>query len=157
MAPAFDNRKVCDLLNDLIMLDLDAVKAYQSAIDRISVATIAERLTSFKHDHERHVANLSAEVRRLGGTPADRRDFKGPFIQGFTAIMSMMGVEEALRAMRGNEELTNKTYENALQQPLPADVRLVVEENLRDEQRHLAYIQEALRDHIWETELGAHI
>ena len=27
----------------------------------------------------------------------------------------------------------------------------VVEENLRDEQRHLAYIEQALRDRIWET------
>jgi uncharacterized protein (TIGR02284 family) len=147
---AIDPTHVCSRLNDLIMLDYDAIKAYQSAIDRIEVPSIKAELESFRKDHERHVQNLSHEVRKLGGTPAQRRDLKGPFIQGFTAIMAMMGVEEALRAMKTNEQLTTRSYANALKEVLPEDCRIVVEANYKDEQRHLAYVENALRNHIWE-------
>jgi uncharacterized protein (TIGR02284 family) len=147
---ALDPSHVCGKLNDLIMLDYDAIKAYQSAIDRIEVGSIRSELESFRKDHERHVQVLSHEVRKLGGTPASRRDLKGPFIQGFTAIMAMMGIEEALRAMKTNEQLTTRSYANALKEVLPDDCRRVVEANFADEQRHLAYIEAALRDRIWE-------
>ena len=147
---ALDPSHVCGKLNDLIMLDYDAIKAYQAAIDRISVPSIKAELESFRKDHERHVQNLSHEVRKLGGTPAQRRDLKGPFLQGFTAIMAMMGVEEALRAMKTNEQLTNRTYAHALNEVLPEDCRVVVEANYQDEQRHLAYVEAALRNRIWE-------
>ncbi len=144
-------RKVIDRLNHLIQLDRDAVKAYEAAIKRIDVIAIAEQLETFRRDHERHIVDLSAEVRRLGGTPADSRDVKGPLIQGFTAVMSMIGVEEALRAMRGNEELTNKKYNEALMDPLPEQCRQIVQANLDDERRHLAYLEQCLRDRLWEA------
>ena len=53
--------------------------------------------------------------------------------------------------MRSNELLTNKTYDKARSWDLPADVRELIERNYADEQRHLAYIEQAIENKVWET------
>ena len=137
-------------LNDLVALDLDAVEAYQSAIDRIDAVPLRERLREFQGDHQRHVRELSECVMRFGGKPRRRPDVKGFFLKGFTAATSMMGDGNALSAMRGNEELTSRTYRKALEQSWPADLREMIERNYADEVRHLAFVEEALRTRAWE-------
>jgi uncharacterized protein (TIGR02284 family) len=145
---------IIEQLNELIQLDIDAVHAYQQAIDRIDVPGIAEDLEGFKGDHERHIDELSAAVRRLGGEPPKRtRDFKGYLIEGFTALRSITGTEGALKAMRSNERTTNKKYDEALSEPLPPDIAALVRRNRDDERRHLQYIENALTNRTWD--LGA--
>ncbi len=151
-----DPSQIIEKLNDLIQLDHDAVGAYQAAIDRIDVESIRARLGEFQNDHRRHIVDLSEQVRRLGGTPKERPDAKGFVLKGFTAVTSMMGNEAALRAMQGNEKLTNSSYGNALRENWPEPVRNLLERNFRDEQRHLAWIEDALRNRIWE-QTGAHV
>lgn len=151
------NEELIKELNDLIQLDIDAIHAYGQAIDRIDLQDVKQRLSEFRRDHERHVADLSPEVQRLGGTPpAFKRDFKGFLIQGMTAARSAMGTEGALKAMQSNEKLTNKNYGQAMSKPI-ADSRVlaIVQRNADDERRHLQYIEECLRMRPWET-TGAH-
>jgi uncharacterized protein (TIGR02284 family) len=138
-------------LNGLIALDLDAIEAYDSCIARIDTVTVRERLREFQGDHHRHVRDLTEAVMRFGGAPRQRPDIKGFFIKNFTAVTSMMGDEASLRAMKSNEELTTKTYKKALAETYPSDVRALIEKNYADEQRHLAYIEECLRNRVWEA------
>jgi uncharacterized protein (TIGR02284 family) len=145
-----DTREVCDKLNDLIKLDVDAVHAYDQAIEACVIDEVRDRLTEFRGDHDRHIRDLSAQVRALGAEPEVRRDWKGFFIEGFTAIASQ-GDHSALLAMRGNEELTNRTYERALDmQDLTPEVRSLLERNFSDEQRHLSWIKNQLDARVWE-------
>jgi uncharacterized protein (TIGR02284 family) len=135
------------LLDSLIKLDADAIQAYQSAINELSADPEAQKkLREFMGDHERHVRDLTNEVMRLGATPVRATpDLKGFFLKGFTAIRSAMGVEQALKAMQGNEDLTNRTYRDALQDPdLPDESRALVQRNYADEQRHLKWITERI-------------
>lgn len=146
-----DTKQVNKKLSKLMQLDVDAVRAYDQAIQNIDVATVRDNLSTFKSDHERHIEDLSAAIRRNGGTPPERKpDVKGFFIEGFTSIRSKSGTEGALKAMQGNEKLTNKTYQDALDSDLPADMRAIVKRNREDERRHLEYIEKALRDRVWE-------
>jgi len=140
-----------DVMNDKIQLDLDAIVAYDEAIGACEDAEIRSRLQEFRGDHERHVLELAETVLRYGGEPKRTRDFKGFVIEGFTKIASR-GDKSALQVMRGNEELTNRSYAAALKEDLPADVRALLEKNLVDERRHLAWIKEALDRKIWERE-----
>jgi len=135
------------LLDSLIKLDVDAIQTYQSAINELAADTKAQnKLREFMGDHERHVRELSALVTTLGATPTSSTpDLKGFFLKGFTAIRSAMGVEQALKAMQSNEDLTNRTYRDALQNPdLPAECRALVQRNYEDEQRHLKWITERI-------------
>jgi uncharacterized protein (TIGR02284 family) len=148
-----ESKELVKHLESLAHLDIDAVHAYTSAIDRIDIVEVKQRLTEFRSDHETHISNLSPLIERLGGkVPTRSPDFKGFFIQGFTAIRSMFGNEAALKAMKGNEELTNKTYEKALGVDFPVDILDVVRRNREDERRHLDYINRCIDDRIWDQE-----
>lgn len=131
-----------DVLNDLIQLDHDAVQAYKQAIEKIDDVAARTDLESFQADHERHIAELSQSVRMMGGEPERAgRDLKGVLLEGLTALRSVTGTTGALRAMRTNERLTNRTYERALDAKLPAAARDVVARGREDERRHLASIE----------------
>lgn len=147
---AMDLNRMIEKLNDLIALDHDAVGAYEAAINRIDVEHLRMRLREFQADHERHIQDLSRVVTTLGGKPRQKPDAKGVILKGFTAITSMMGNEAALQAMRGNEVLTNRTYKAALEEEWSGEARAIIERNYSDEQRHLAFIEDALRTRSWE-------
>jgi uncharacterized protein (TIGR02284 family) len=147
---AMDLNRMIERLNELIALDYDAVGAYAAAIHRIDVESLRMRLREFQQDHERHIRELSEVVTRLGGTPRTTPDAKGFILKGFTAVTSMMGNEAALQAMRGNETLTHRTYRMALDEDWSDEARALIERNFSDEQRHLAFIEDALRHRIWE-------
>lgn len=147
---AMDLNRMIERLNELIALDHDAVGAYEAAINRIDVESLRMSLRGFQQDHERHIQDLSRMVTQLGGTPRQKPDVKGFILKGFTAITSMMGNEAALQAMRGNETLTHRTYRAALDEEWSDEARRIIERNFSDEQRHLAFIENALRNRIWE-------
>jgi uncharacterized protein (TIGR02284 family) len=149
---ALDIEKVVKKLNDLIALDRDAVGAYEAAIRRMSVQVLREPLRLFQLEHERHIRDLSLLVEGLGGEPRKEPDLKGKALKGFTSVTSSMGDHAALMAMRGNEELTNRSYSKALEEVWPEDARAVIERNRADEQRHLKFIEDALRERLWEKE-----
>src|SRR5579883_73844 len=142
------NETVINVLKDLTQLDIDAVFAYEQALENIHDQTIYNDIESFRKDHLRHIDDLSEMIRNYGGTPPERtRDFKGFIIEGFTALRSATGTRGALSAMETNEKTTNKNYKNALEENpnLPTDVIALLQKNYGDEQRHLSYIQVTLQ------------
>jgi len=145
------NNTIAKKLIELAQLDIDAAYAYEQALGSIEHSAIHAQISSFRDDHLRHINELSALIRQLGEEPpAHTKDFKGFLIAGFTAIRSMTGTEGALKAMQGNEKLTNKTYQEALSWDLTPDARALIEKNYADEKRHLQYITTTLEARSWE-------
>ena len=137
-------------VQDLIHLDMDAIKAYEQAIKSCEHENVASQLRSFQADHQRHVRELSDEMRKLGEQPKVTTDIKGFFIEKFTAITSM-GTRSALMAMMGNEQLTTSRYKAAQDlQDLPETTKQIIRNNYADEQRHLQWIKSALDQKVWE-------
>ena len=139
-------------VQDLIHLDMDAIKAYEQAIKACEHESVAAQLRTFQGDHQRHVSDLSAELRKLGEQPDVRTDIKGFFIEAFTAVTAH-GTKSALLAMRGNEQLTTARYKAALDlQDVPGSTKEVIRKNYADEQRHLEWIKVALAQETWKQE-----
>lgn len=137
-----DNEEIAKKLSSLAQLDIDAVHAYKEAIEKVEDLQVRENLSRYREDHERHISELSAEIRRLGETPPEfSPDFKGFLIQGFTSLRSMTGTEGALKAMHTNEKLTNKTYQEASSWNLPTDIQTIIDQGYEDERHHLEYIE----------------
>lgn len=137
-------------VQDLIHLDMDAIKAYEQAIKACDHDSVASQLRAFQADHQRHVRELGDELRRLGEQPRVTTDVKGFFIEKFTAITSI-GTHSALLSMMGNEGLTTSRYKAALDlQDLPESTKAIIRGNYADEQRHLNWIREALDRKVWE-------
>jgi rubrerythrin len=146
-----DNTEIINQLKKLVQLDIDAIHAYTHAIDHIDIQDVKNRLAEFRGDHQRHVDDLSAVIRRYGDTPPElKQDFKGYLIQGMTSLRSVSGTAGALKAMKSNEELTNKTYDQAVAIGFPPDVQSIVARNRDDERRHLDYISRCIEDEVWE-------
>lgn len=80
----------------------------------------------------------------ISRAPELTSDFKGFIISGFTALRSLTGTKGALEAMETNERLTTSKYAEASKWDFPVDVLAVVQSNLADEQRHLAFVREAI-------------
>ena len=132
--------RVCAQLNKLIQLDFDAAGTYREALLHVDDPSARSDLHSFLGDHERHVMELTRIVRDLGGEPVEaHRDFKGVILEGMTRLRSR-GTLGALRAMRMNEKITNRSYDKAAGVYMPPLGQVIVVENLADERRHLAAI-----------------
>jgi uncharacterized protein (TIGR02284 family) len=133
------------LLQDLIILDYDAIAAYDAAIEGLSDAAHRQALTEFREDHARHTQNLAPFVRQLGGEAPTGGDMKSMLTTGKVAMGSLLGDKAILMAMRSNEDDTNTAYARAVEHPdVTADMRGVLEQNLADERRHCAYILQAI-------------
>ncbi len=141
------NKEIAKKLINLAQLDIDAVEAYEQALKNIDVSNIHRKISEFRDDHIQHIEDLSEIITALGETPPKRtKDIKGFLIAGFTAIRSATGTMGALKAMRGNEELTNRKYHEALEWELPTKIKHVVEKNYEDEKRHLRYIENKIKE-----------
>jgi uncharacterized protein (TIGR02284 family) len=143
--------KMIEELNELIRYDYDAIGAYNAAINDIKELEVRDPLIQFRGDHERHTVDLSAIVRRLGGKPVENLGLKGIVRKTMTVVAGLGGTELTLKAMRSNEEVLNKTYAHHLTLEFPEDIKDVIRRNYGDEQRHLAWIEQAIQNRLWES------
>jgi len=145
-----DNKEIARKLSSLAQLDIDAEHAYVQAIEEIKETAIRDRLSEFREDHKRHVAELSVAIRELGEAPPEyKRDTKGFLMGGFTAIRSKTGTEGALKAMKANEKTSTKAYEKARSWEVSVSIKALIEKICANERRHLEYIEHALETKLW--------
>lgn len=145
-----DRDSICHLIK-LARLDIDAAGVYTRSIRRVGSLAIRERLIEFRGDHERHIVELSALIRALGGRPPEhRRDLKGLILEAFTAVWSAAGSERSLKAIRADERIINRIYESTLALELPSGARDLVRRSREQERRHLEYIEDVIATRRWE-------
>jgi rubrerythrin len=129
------------LLEQLIVLDYDAIASYQAALDRLHDQTYRSQLESFMHDHERHVDELEPFIRQLGGKPPTRPP--GEASSGKLQLADLDGDNAILRTMLSYEGDTNSAYEQALAQA-PEGTREALADAREDERRHWEWLASAL-------------
>ncbi|MCE5186505.1 MAG: PA2169 family four-helix-bundle protein [Planctomycetaceae bacterium] len=141
------NKDQADKIKSLIKLDIDAVAAYEEALQHIETPSIHKTINMYREDHRRHVTLLSDLLTGAGEVPPERtKDVKGFFIEGFTSLRSVTGEDGALKAMLSNEKITNRKYQDAYENwDLDPEVLAVVSDNYEDERRHLSYIEDVLQ------------
>lgn len=146
-AELMDSKEIVKRLSDLAQLDIDAFHAYGQALGSIDDMGIKTNMERYQADHERHYVELSQLIRQYGGTPPEfSRDFKGYLIQGMTSLRSAMGMEGALKAMKTNEELTNRQYSQASRDNrFPMELRPILDRFYGDEKTHLSFIEQTLK------------
>lgn len=145
-----DNKEIARELKSLCRLDIDAFFAYTEALRHIDIPDVKKNVEGFRGDHERHIKDLSEEVRSLGEEPPGfSRDLKGYVLDVFTKVRSLTGTEGSLKALRSGEETTNKRYGEAVKHDFPERISGLINRNFKDEQRHLSYIEQAIKDQVW--------
>jgi rubrerythrin len=134
-------------LNDLLMLDHDAVQAYTLAIKLLENPDYKRQLEEFRADHERHIDELSQLVRSRDGTPLELPHLpSGAFKLALQAIGAAGGDRAVLLAFKANERQVRDKYRRSARAVHPADVTSVLARAADDEARHYAWALETLEE-----------
>lgn len=132
-----------DAMKSLIELDYDAVEAYEAAINRLENSVYRDKLREFKEDHERHIRDLSALLRKHKETPPTGPSIKRVLTKGKVVIANIAGDKAILKAMLDNEEDTNKAYQAMVdREDQWEDSKAVLIQGLQDEKKHKAWMQQ---------------
>ena len=103
------------------------------------------QLAEFKDDHERHTQELDDLIRKLHGKPANGAVIKHTVSAGKIVFADLMGDKAVLKAMKTNENDTNKAYERAASQSdLPQSAVRVIQNALGDERRHRGWLEKTI-------------
>jgi rubrerythrin len=137
---------VLDGLNDLLQLDHDAIAAYEIAIERVENPDWVDQIAGFMLDHERHVRQLNEVILELGGTPRNEPHITGPFKEALQSLGALGGDRGLLVAFRANELQARRKYDRYASKAnrWPPNVKLVVDANALDEERHYRWASEVL-------------
>lgn len=147
-----DIRKLAQELIALCRLDIDAVTAYEQAFAQVDHPVVRKRFTEFVSDHNRHIVDLSQQLRDYGEVPPRREPGKDAFFtRGFSGAGPGTGIKGVLEAMEANERIVSAAYADALDHPdMSPDARALILENYEDEKRHLEFVEESSEAKVWE-------
>ncbi|SDG36984.1 DUF2383 domain-containing protein [Sulfitobacter delicatus] len=133
-----------DLVRNLLILEHDAIAAYDTTIERLDSAEYRQQIESFRRDHEAHVQELGRIADSLGVEKPMEGDMKQWLTTGKVALADIAGDDAILKAMKSNEDDTVAAYQQALDNAVAdAELRPVIEQGLADERRHRSWMETA--------------
>jgi uncharacterized protein (TIGR02284 family) len=125
------NEKVTGILNDLIRINHDRVEGYEKAIEELkdSDSDLKSLFSRYTSESSKYASELTAEVSRLGGDPADGTTNSGKIYRvwmDLKAAITGKDRQTILNNCEFGEDAAQKAYDTALN----SDVEL--EASLRD-------------------------
>lgn len=128
------NDDVVSVLNDLIETCQDGIEGFKTASESVKNPTAETLFASRLPNIQRGMAELKAEVRRLGGDPDKSGTVGGALHRGWInlkAAVTGKNEEAIVNECERGEEHAAHVYEDALQKDLPLDTRAIVERQYR--------------------------
>ena len=135
------------VLNDLIRIQIDRTAGYEKASSEQLTAEPELRSIFYRLSTESRscINNLHAEVIRLGGAPVTHKTISGKiylyWLEG-SNIFEGADAPDRIASCMAAESAIQKAYQQALDQPLPADIFRLVEYQLWGIERALQTLTE---------------
>ena len=126
---------VIDTLNDLIETSKDGEAGFQTCADNVKNPTLKAFFLQKSERCREGAMQLQQIVREMGGDPDRGTSFSGDmhrFWVNIRGTISGMDDHAILDECERGEDAAKASYEKALRQDLPGDVRLVVERQYRE-------------------------
>jgi uncharacterized protein (TIGR02284 family) len=117
-------------LNDLIETCRDGINGFRTAADGVSSPMAKEVFLSRVHLIEKGLGDLDAAVQRLGGEPVEHGHPAASMHRAWINIKSAATLRDdraIINEVVRGEEVAIQHYREALEKPLPADIRAMVE------------------------------
>lgn len=126
------NSETIETLNDLILINNDRVAGYEKAEAEANELEndLRALFRDLADESRRHAAELKNLVSTLGGEPATGTMLSGKLYRVWMDIRATFTSDNrraVLENTEAGEDAAKKAYVEALQQPLPADIRRVIE------------------------------
>ncbi|KQP35618.1 PA2169 family four-helix-bundle protein [Pseudorhodoferax sp. Leaf274] len=135
----FDRDDVLETLDDLLKTCRDGQKGFEEAAEHTRTATLATLLRDRAQACAQGAQDLVAAIGRLGGEANDRGSATGALHRGWVSARGSVGALsdlDMLEECERGEDTALARYRKALQQPLPADVRTLVQHQMEGAQRN---------------------
>ncbi|HTD61932.1 MAG TPA: PA2169 family four-helix-bundle protein [Gemmatimonadaceae bacterium] len=117
-------------LNDLIETCRDGINGFRTAADGVSSPIAKEVFLSRVHLIEKGLGDLDAAVQRLGGDPIEHGHPAASMHRAWINLKSAVTLRDdraIINEVVRGEEVAIQHYREALEKPLPADIRAMVE------------------------------
>jgi rubrerythrin len=132
------------LVQNLLILEHDAIAAYESTIEKLENTTSKQKIAEFKADHDKHVEELRRMASKLGVEAPMEGDLKEYLTTGKIALASLIGDKTILKAMSTNEIETKMAYDHAAKNSAaPPDAQQFFRRAYEDESKHKAWMDAA--------------
>jgi uncharacterized protein (TIGR02284 family) len=136
---ATDNDNVISTLNNLIETCKDGENGFRTAADGVKNSELRTLFNTYSQQRAQFAAELQAEVRNLGGDPANTGSVAATLHRGWINIKSTVTGEDegaVISECERGEDSAVKNYTDALNENLPANVQSIV-------QRQFTQVKEA--------------
>lgn len=140
-----DRAAVLAELTDLLQLEADALAAYAVATAQLRRPEFRAAVRAFGEDHARHVRDLSAAVRELGGVPLTVPHIPTGLLKlGVQSTGWSWDDRAALLAFVANEWQAREKYARAATRPHAPALAALLTRHAQDEARHYGWAFDAL-------------
>lgn len=113
------NKEIVEVLNDLIRINRDRIAGYEKAVENLEEGDAVLRTLFYQlsDESEKMKEELAAEVRSLGGDPADNSTISGKVYRVWMDIKDAFAADDAksaLEACEYGEDAAQKAYAEAI-------------------------------------------
>ena len=137
-------------LTHLISLNQTAKISYLESLEAIESPVISASFQRTMAVHQAHMNALKKEVLRLGAEiPRLTLEFQGIVAGAAAVAASAIGISGALAMVRKSELALIHAYDEALDQPFPARLKLLLDDQRNMEAQHIKYIEAVQRREPW--------
>jgi uncharacterized protein (TIGR02284 family) len=143
-----DNQDTIDVLNTLIETSNDGERGFRNVAEHVRSADLKTLFATRANDCRQASADLRAQVLALGGDPETGGSASGALHRGWVAVLGTLSGysdKSLLEACEKGEDSAMERYRDALDEPLPDNIRLLVERQYEGVKRNHAQVR-ALRD-----------
>lgn len=125
------NEKTAEVLNDLIQINNDRIRGYEKAAEETSVkdADLRSLFNEMIEESRLIVSELSSQVLRKGEELAEGTTMKGKIYRAWMdvkATFSGNNRKTILASCEYGEDAAQKAYAEALNEDIPAEIRLLL-------------------------------
>lgn len=143
-----DNADVVDVLDDLLESCRDGEYGFRASAERAESPELKTLFLRHASECAAAAAELEREVRNHGGEPSSGGTMSGALHRGWVSVKAALSSNDdkaVLEECERGEDAAVARYRKALQSPLPAHVRSIVERQAQGAQRNHDEVR-ALRD-----------
>ena len=133
------NDDVVDVLNDLLENARDGEYGFKTCAEQVETANAKQLFASRAEGCRQAGEELVRLIRQYGGEPASGGTAAGALHRGWVAVKGAVGADSELSILEScerGEDTAIARYRKALKQSLPADVRMVVQQQADGAQKN---------------------